>query len=332
MLVPPANFGIAEEGIYRCSKIETLNLSFLETLNLKTVVFVGGQQPSKFFQEFFERSCIQWYVVKTADVSSSLAPVNVSTSKPAVDEKLTPLGSSDNETQYKLSDNDDLMILKSYSLKRTFELLLNTINHNTILVDKTSIVVGVLRKMQKWNIASIINEYRLFSGKNCNYFAETLLEMISVQIIQEEGITGSKDNDQGLINNIDDFDEAHSCHEWEVIKESDLSLPPSIPAHLLQILQDVQEDSQETVGETAASTPLMRTQSDMGIFGNRYRLAFNKKERADYEFYKGAEQNVLTINIPKESQLPKWFIRQRDTWENDNAQEQHNFYRESIFV
>ncbi|CUS23416.1 LAQU0S09e04258g1_1 [Lachancea quebecensis] len=332
MLVPPANFGIAEEGIYRCSKIETLNLSFLETLNLKTVVFVGGQQPSKFFQEFFERYCIQWYVVKTADVSSSLAPVNASTPKAATDEKLTPLGSSGNETDYKLNDNDDLMILKSYSLKRTFELLLNTVNHNTILVDKTSIVVGVLRKMQRWNIASIINEYRLFSGKNCNYFAETLLEMISIQIIQEEGSTGSKDIDQSHLHDASDLDEARSCHEWEVIKESDLSLPPSIPSHLLQILQDVQADRKESLGNVTMSSPLLRTQSDMGIFGNRYRLAFNKKERADYEFYKGAEHNILTINIPKESLLPKWFTRQRDTWENENAQDQHNFYRESIFV
>ena len=71
MLVPPAGFGIAEEGIYRCSKVETLNLSFLETLNLKTILFIGGQEPSKFFKDFFNRSSIDWSVLRTEDLSSA---------------------------------------------------------------------------------------------------------------------------------------------------------------------------------------------------------------------------------------------------------------------
>ena len=78
MLVPPANFGIAEEGIYRCSKVETLNLSFLETLNLKTAIFIGGQEPSKFFKDFFTRSSIKWIVLRMSDFSAAAVPVKSS--------------------------------------------------------------------------------------------------------------------------------------------------------------------------------------------------------------------------------------------------------------
>ena len=76
MLVPPANFGIAEEGVYRCSHIETLNLPFLETLDLHTILYVGGQEPSNFMEEFFTRNCIEWFVLNSpayVDVVPSLS-------------------------------------------------------------------------------------------------------------------------------------------------------------------------------------------------------------------------------------------------------------------
>ncbi|SCU92757.1 LAFA_0F12662g1_1 [Lachancea sp. 'fantastica'] len=334
MLVPPANFGIAEEGIYRCSKIETLNLSFLETLNLRTVIFVGGQEPSKFFQEFFERCYVQWFVVRTANVSSNMAPVNASALKATQDEKSIKTSKDFVPDSYELSDNDDLMILKSYSLKRTFELLLNTSNHNTILVDKTSIVVGVLRKIQKWNIVSIINEYRLFATKNANYFSETLLEMINVRIVQEEEENLGLNNLEDLqIGETRDTGDSRVCSMWEVVHESDLNDPPRIPAHLLRILEAVRDDNKEFDDPVDLEVPLMaKSQSDLGIFGNRYRLAFNKKEWADYDFYKGGKHNIITFHLPRDPLLPRWFIRQRDLWENENAKEHHNFYKESIFV
>ncbi|SCU92243.1 LADA_0F15346g1_1 [Lachancea dasiensis] len=334
MLVPPANFGIAEEGIYRCSKIETLNLSFLETLNLKTVIFVGGQEPSKFFREFFERSGVQWFVVRITDVSSNLAPVNASGGKSKNEEESPRSNGNAAHGDYELNDNDDLMMIKSYSLKRTFELLLNTSNHNTILVDKTSIVVGVLRKIQKWNISSIINEYRLFATKNSNYFAETLLEMINVRIVQEEEDKLVLDNLATLqIQESGGANDLSGCGKWEIVNESDLIFPPKIPTHLLRILKDVQADNEDAGVLVDLKLPAMtRTQSDLGIFGNRYRLAFNKKERADYDFYKGGNHNVITFHIPREGLLPSWFTRQRDMWESENAQEEHNFYTESIFV
>ncbi|SCU77502.1 LANO_0A00540g1_1 [Lachancea nothofagi CBS 11611] len=333
MLVPPANFGIAEEGIYRSSKIETLNLSFLETLNLRTVIFVGGQEPSKFFREFFERSYIQWFVVRTADVSSSLAPVNVMDTKTNTEDNSLNSHSKDEDNGYELSDNDDLMIIKSYSLKRTFELLLSTSNHNTILVDKTSIVVGILRKIQKWNIASIINEYRLFAAKNSNYFAETFLEMINVRIVQEEDDSLGLSNLEGLLlNDADESKDVRGFNKSEIVYESDLELPPKIPLHLLRILEDVKADNKEVNLQPDIDVSMIsKTHSDLGIFGNRYRLAFNKKERADYDFYRGGKHNVITFHISREALLPEWFKRQRDVWEKENAQEQHNFYKESIF-
>lgn len=319
----------------RCSKIETLNLSFLETLGLKTVIFVGGQEPSKFFKEFFERCCIEWYVVKTAEVTSTLDPLNLAGSKRDNEINSNKSPQKLAKVSYELNDNDDLMLIKSTCLIKAFKLLLDTQNHNTLLVDKTSIVVGILRKIQKWNISSIVNEYRLFTGKNSNYFAETFLEIINVRIIQQ--------HDDSSTNSIDDADierymnkenGIYRAPHWEVVRETDLLMPPSLPWHLFEVLKEMEGENDNVTSERNPSkVPNMsRTHSNLGIFGNRYRLAFNKQERADYEYYKSLNTNTLVLTIPKETLLPAWFVFQRDLWEKENVKEEHNFYKEKIFI
>ncbi|CAI1883073.1 hypothetical protein SEUBUCD646_0C01620 [Saccharomyces eubayanus] len=363
MLVPPANFGIAEEGIYRCSKVETLNLSFLETLNLKTVIFIGGQEPSKFFKDFFTRSSIKWIVLRMSDFSAAAVPVK---SSPAPNENLYPNNDSNqslldkkktensrafqnsrtdpmirDEVSYHLSDNDDLMLIKSTCLKRTFKTLLNIDNYSVLLVDKTALVIGILRKIQKWNIASIINEYRLFSGKNRNYFAETFLEIISINIEQEKcnkTTTASKNTERlSLENNNKTHSIEYKANSGKLIKvnEDDLCKEPEVPQRLLTLINQIEtkvKNNKVSQISGILTDDLKKTSSDLGIFGHRYRLAFNKKENGDYGYYKARGKDSVKIRIPSDSELPDWFKSQRDLWEKENVPEEHHFYREHIFT
>lgn len=89
MLVPPLNFGIVEENLYRCSKLETLNLSFIENLNLKIVVFIMSEDPGRPFKEFMKSRKIEWLVINP---SSHL----VTSSK---DEKYNDVNSSDSSIE-----------------------------------------------------------------------------------------------------------------------------------------------------------------------------------------------------------------------------------------
>ncbi|EKD00700.1 hypothetical protein A1Q2_04892 [Trichosporon asahii var. asahii CBS 8904] len=45
-IVPPMNFGLVEDGLYRSAQPTELNFSFLEKLNLRTVIWVGAEEPS----------------------------------------------------------------------------------------------------------------------------------------------------------------------------------------------------------------------------------------------------------------------------------------------
>ncbi|KAI3406804.2 hypothetical protein KGF56_000409 [Candida oxycetoniae] len=83
---------------------------------------------------------------------------------------------------------DQWMLIEKNIIVKTFELMLNNKRHPILIVDSTATLIGILRKIQKWNFNSILNEYRIFNGtsnKN-NYFAETFLELISVELIPYE--------------------------------------------------------------------------------------------------------------------------------------------------
>ncbi|CAR28262.1 hypothetical protein ZYGR_0N07560 [Zygosaccharomyces rouxii] len=356
MLVPPANFGIAEEGIYRCSKVETLNLSFIETLNLKTVIFIGGQEPSKFFKESFNEQSIKWYLIRMSDFSAAGKPISSGNKSPSVENrkddhkkhashsKTSSVDSTKGDESYHLTDSDDLMLIKGSCIKSAFQLLLNKERHNILLVDRTSIIVGVLRKIQRWNISSIINEYRLFSGKNRSYFAETFLEILQVIIEQEKEDDSMMEEMQGLElgENQDSLKRLHDHRKLSnaiVVYEEDLDKPIEVPPRLLRIVDEAEKRSQLSSSAQDPNTnpsTMTRTSSDLGIFGNRYRLAFNGRERGFYKYYNNFKQDgmedALTLQIPRESLLPEWLKFQRDLWERENSSEEHTFYKESIFI
>ncbi|CCK72048.1 Oca4p KNAG_0I02630 [Huiozyma naganishii CBS 8797] len=390
MLVPPANFGIAEEGIYRCSKVETLNLSFIETLSLKSVVYIGGQEPSKFFKEFFNRSSIEWSVIRIADISTAGAPIN-NDNNPGSNEaedlhatqkeekksstnitKSTSLAKYPNrnpdsvanegnrasrnddlinlnkmgDSTYSLNDRNDLMLIKSSCLKKTFRKLLDCQNYNILLIDKTALIIGILRKIQKWSISSIINEYRLYSGKNRSYFAETFLDLIDIAVEQDqEDIRQALAGKTVRINNTENLAVDPIAEERQrklsnviVVSEHDLSDPPQVPHRLLKMVEEAEKNERLnlTNGDlvSSISAGMQRSTSNLGIFGHRYRLAFNGKENGRYNYYKSpnTKADALTLQIPREANLPSWFTYQRDLWEKENVPNVHHFYKEHIFT
>jgi tyrosine-protein phosphatase OCA1 len=45
MLVPPPNFGMVEENLFRSGQPDQLNFPFLEKLSLKSVIFLAPEEP-----------------------------------------------------------------------------------------------------------------------------------------------------------------------------------------------------------------------------------------------------------------------------------------------
>jgi tyrosine-protein phosphatase SIW14 len=70
-------------------------------------------------------------------------------------------------------------------VKDTLEFVLNSQNHPVMImgssgINETGTVVGCLRRLQGWNLTSIIDEYRRFSGSKGKNVNELFIEMFDV--------------------------------------------------------------------------------------------------------------------------------------------------------
>lgn len=57
--IPPVNYGMVEEDLYRSGQPNELNFPFLERLHLKTIIYLALEEPNPQFQSFVEEQEIQ---------------------------------------------------------------------------------------------------------------------------------------------------------------------------------------------------------------------------------------------------------------------------------
>lgn len=56
--MPPQNFGMMEDDLYRSAQPHEQNYPFLEKLKLRTVVWLAPEEPSKRLYEYINQSFI----------------------------------------------------------------------------------------------------------------------------------------------------------------------------------------------------------------------------------------------------------------------------------
>ncbi|CAO3698290.1 unnamed protein product [Rhizopus stolonifer] len=57
--IPPVNFGMIEEDLYRSGQPNELNFPFLEKLGLKTIAWLALEEPNQRFLDFIDNQDIQ---------------------------------------------------------------------------------------------------------------------------------------------------------------------------------------------------------------------------------------------------------------------------------
>ena len=242
MLVPPENFGLVECGVFRCTKLETDHFPFLETLKLRSIVTLDAEKPARTLKNFVEANKIDLYNLGALKISNhNHIESNNTASKNEYQKSLheTDSNNRNDPTEkdeidviqlHKSSKNDEWMLIERNIIINAFELLLDKTKHNILLIDSTSTLVGILRKIQKWNLSSILNEYQIYAGssKNNSYYAENFLELIQVELIPYEcsslisNLDSKATSDSSLLNRNEKFDEETSDLTEEDSTDSEL--------------------------------------------------------------------------------------------------------------
>ncbi len=134
LLVPPVNFGMVEEGVYRMGQPGVVNLPFLQTLGLRTLVWLAVEEPKAPLRSFASAHHIQIHHLGFSEGGNPWDPLT----EALVIEALQVV--VDGGQNYPLAISCDMG------------------RH------RTGTVVGCLRRLQGWNLASVTEEYRRYAG------------------------------------------------------------------------------------------------------------------------------------------------------------------------
>nr|XP_043634185.1 tyrosine-protein phosphatase DSP3-like [Erigeron canadensis] len=149
---PPINFATVEDGIYRSGFPEPANFPFLQTLNLKSVIFL----------------CKESYPKENLEILNSH---NI------------------NLFQFGIDGHEKAHIPKRI-ISEALKVLIDDRNHPVLIHCKcgkhrTLCLVGCLRKLQNWSLPSVLEEYKLSAGEKSREIDFKFLEMYDVTFVRQ---------------------------------------------------------------------------------------------------------------------------------------------------
>ena len=134
-LFPPLSFGLVSPGIYRSGCPAIRNLPFLRTLELKSIVYLGGtidQYPTETFQHLRDLSI----AIQSFDIGSNCEP-------------------------FQTSDFDPFQQALTYALDSRNQPCLVHCNKGK---HRTGCFVGIIRRLSGQSLSSTFSEYTRFIG------------------------------------------------------------------------------------------------------------------------------------------------------------------------
>lgn len=156
-LFPPLNFCMVAEDLYRSAIPNELNFQFLQTLNIKTMLVLQSSQDldMKFFC-FAEDSDITVISIDS-DTSDTM---NMPQWAPIAEE----------------------------SVVRALEVLMYSPNYPILVACThgralTGTVIGCLRKLQRWSLTSIFEEYRRYATTRGEQRHERFIELFDTDLV-----------------------------------------------------------------------------------------------------------------------------------------------------
>eukprot|EP00658_Telonema_sp_P-2_P035819 TRINITY_DN25994_c0_g1_i1.p1 TRINITY_DN25994_c0_g1~~TRINITY_DN25994_c0_g1_i1.p1 ORF type:complete len:188 (+),score=37.75 TRINITY_DN25994_c0_g1_i1:159-722(+) len=151
-LIPPFNFGYVEENLYRCGLPVELNFHFLDKLNLKTIIYLASEPPSQQLVNFIEDNEIDLERLEIDSRGSASKPISEET------------------------------ILQGLSI------VLHNARYPICVMDtqgrhRVGTLIGCLRKLQRWTLTAILEEYRRFAGSKVRLANEQFIELFDLDLV-----------------------------------------------------------------------------------------------------------------------------------------------------
>lgn len=154
--IPPSNFAMVDKRVYRSGFPNNKNFPFLETLQLNSIICLCPEPYPEANLEFLRSHGIRLFHIGME--------------------------------RYK----DPFVDMLDDTIREALKVLLDTRNHPVLIhcqkgKRRTSCLVGCLRKIQNWCLATVFEEYQRFAGMKTEVLDLQFIEQFDVSFVKEYG-------------------------------------------------------------------------------------------------------------------------------------------------
>ncbi|XP_027331875.1 probable tyrosine-protein phosphatase DSP4 isoform X2 [Abrus precatorius] len=160
LYIPPLNFAMVDNGIFRSGFPEPANFSFLQTLGLRSIIYLCPEPYPEANMEFLKSNGI----------------------------KLYHFGIEGHKEPFVNIPED--------TIREALKVVLDVRNHPVIIHCKrgkhrTGCLVGCYRKLQKWCLSSVFDEYQRFAAAKTRVSDQRFVELFDISSLKHLPISFS---------------------------------------------------------------------------------------------------------------------------------------------
>ncbi|XP_065879399.1 probable tyrosine-protein phosphatase DSP4 [Euphorbia lathyris] len=158
LFVPPLNFAMVDIGIFRSGFPESANFSFLRSLDLRSIIYLCPEPYPESNSEFLKLNGIR------------LFQFGIEMCK------------------------EPFVNIPDEAIREALKIVLDVRNHPVLIHCKrgkhrTGCGVGCLRKLQRWCLSSIFDEYQRFAGAKARVSDQRFIELFDVSSLKNMPMT-----------------------------------------------------------------------------------------------------------------------------------------------
>ena len=196
-MIVPHNFGMVEEFIFRCAEPHPSHFPFLSTLHLRTCILLTdcpGDLLLLWLEEHGVRTVTLGMFSPSTENHNNILGRRTMSSLAQSD--IGPSSSTTKSLPSLLSASSSAGVAEQL-VTAVLGLMLDSANYPLLITcpmgrHRTGVVVGCLRKLQKWNFVAILEEYRRFAGHRTRPDNEEFLETFDTELVDTSRVGAAK--------------------------------------------------------------------------------------------------------------------------------------------
>ncbi|KAH7533123.1 hypothetical protein FEM48_Zijuj04G0097000 [Ziziphus jujuba var. spinosa] len=197
LFTPPLNFAMVDNGIFRSGFPDSANFAFLQTLGLRSIICMCPEPYPEANMEFLKSNGIRLFqfgiegykVCVCLLLSRHLMGFGSSFSKLLFYNQVYNFDPSLQIDISKLCIQEPFVNIPEDTIRDALKVVLDVRNHPILIHCKrgkhrTGCLVGCMRKLQRWCLSSVFDEYQRFAAAKARVSDQRFMELFDISSLK----------------------------------------------------------------------------------------------------------------------------------------------------